>query len=285
VRLVAFSEREAAAYQHLLLVTKTEFLRLFPNSSAMRLGSIKALSMLGPLRQACSGGQPVCSALVGADGAGAGDDVHAWPVVARDTCCICLELVEGPMVTPCKHAFCGACILAVITASATGDGAPCPLCRHEVSAKQLMRARFDDVDVGAAMAMADEAFATVFESKLKVLLVELATLRARDPAAKVLVFSQFQSTLDWLKIKLAEAGIKFRTLEGSMTRQQRTKALEEFQNDPPTTIFLLSVRAGAVGINLTQANHVYLLDPCLNMALEQQAIGRVHRMVWLAYIA
>ena len=40
--------------------------------------------------------------------------------------------------------------------------------------------------------------------------------------------------------------------------------------DPPTTIFLLSMRAGAVGINLTQANHVFIMDPCLNVALEDQ---------------
>ncbi len=71
---------------------------------------------------------------------------------------------------------------------------------------------------------------------------------------QVLVFSQFQSTLNWLKDKLKENSFDFRTLEGHMTRPQRTKALEDFQNDPPTTIFLLSVRAGAVGINLTQVH-------------------------------
>lgn len=51
-----------------------------------------------------------------------------------------------------------------------------------------------------------------------------------------------------------------------------------FQRDPPTTVFLLSVRSGAVGINLTAANHVFLLEPCLNPALEEQAIGRAWRM-------
>jgi len=60
--------------------------------------------------------------------------------------------------------------------------------------------------------------------------------------------------------------------------KQRAKALYDFQHDPPTTIFLLSMRAGAVGINLTQANHVFLMEPCLNRALELQAIGRVHRL-------
>lgn len=60
--------------------------------------------------------------------------------------------------------------------------------------------------------------------------------------------------------------------------KKRAKALHDFQNDPPTTIFLLSMRAGAVGINLTQANRIFLMEPCFNPALEQQAIGRVHRL-------
>merc|ERR1719359_1139172 len=58
----------------------------------------------------------------------------------------------------------------------------------------------------------------------------------------------------------------------------RSKALRDFQGDPPTTIFLLSLRAGAVGINLTEANRVFLMEPALNPALEAQAIGRVHRL-------
>lgn len=54
--------------------------------------------------------------------------------------------------------------------------------------------------------------------------------------------------------------------------------LQAFQSDPPTTVFLLSMRSGAVGINLTAASHVFLLEPCINPALEEQAIGRAWRM-------
>ena len=46
------------------------------------------------------------------------------------------------------------------------------------------------------------------------------------------------------------------------------QAIEAFQHDPPTTVFLLSMRSGAVGINLTSASHVFLMEPCLNAALE-----------------
>lgn len=63
-----------------------------------------------------------------------------------------------------------------------------------------------------------------------------------------------------------------------MTMLKRAKALRDFQEDASTTIFLLSMRAGAVGINLTQANRVFILEPAMNPALEAQAIGRVHRL-------
>ena len=61
-------------------------------------------------------------------------------------------------------------------------------------------------------------------------------------AAKSLVFSQFTSTLEWLKEELPKHGFQFRTLSGDMPMRQRAKALHDFQSDPPTTIFLLSMR-------------------------------------------
>lgn len=56
------------------------------------------------------------------------------------------------------------------------------------------------------------------------------------------------------------------------------QAIEAFQKDLPTTVFILSMRSGAVGINLTAANHVFLMEPAFNPALEDQAVGRAHRM-------
>ncbi|CAJ1949446.1 unnamed protein product [Cylindrotheca closterium] len=117
-----------------------------------------------------------------------------------------------------------------------------------------------------------------FTSKLTTLIEQLKQARDTDPTSKSLVFSQFNSTLEWLKQELPAHGFQFRTLAGSMTMKQRAKALHDFQADPPTTIFLLSMRAGNCGINLTQANRVFLMEPGFNPALEKQAIGRVHRL-------
>lgn len=92
------------------------------------------------------------------------------------------------------------------------------------------------------------------------------------------MFSQFISTLEWLKTRLMEEGFSYRTISGSMPLNQRAKAIAAFQGDPPTTVFLLSMRSGAVGINLTAASHVFLMEPMLSPALEAQAIGRAWRM-------
>jgi SNF2 family DNA or RNA helicase len=118
----------------------------------------------------------------------------------------------------------------------------------------------------------------VFESKFKVLLQQLKIMRDEEPDAKSLVFSQFASSLEYLQEELPKHGFSYRTMKGSMSKNQRAKALNDFQNDPPTTIFLLSTRSAACGINLTQANRVFLLEPSFNPALEAQAIGRVHRL-------
>ena len=92
-----------------------------------------------------------------------------------------------------------------------------------------------------------------FTSKLKVLLQELDRTKIADPTSKSLIFTQFKTTLDWLKEELPKHGFSHRSLSGDMSMKARAKSLHDFQNDPPTTVFLLSMRAGAVGINLTQA--------------------------------
>jgi SNF2 family DNA or RNA helicase len=81
-----------------------------------------------------------------------------------------------------------------------------------------------------------------FTAKFNVLIRELKRARDNDPTSKSLVFSQYNSTLNWLKQELPKHAFEFRTLSGSMSMKQRAKSLHDFQADPPTTIFLLSMR-------------------------------------------
>jgi SNF2 family DNA or RNA helicase len=81
-----------------------------------------------------------------------------------------------------------------------------------------------------------------FTAKFNVLLRELKRARDEDPTSKSLVFSQYTSTMNWLQQELPKHGFEFRTFSGSLSMKQRAKALHDFQLDPPTTVFLLSMR-------------------------------------------
>jgi SNF2 family DNA or RNA helicase len=92
------------------------------------------------------------------------------------------------------------------------------------------------------------------------------------------VFSQFLGMLGLIREKLEELGVKYEYFDGSTTAPDRQKAIESFQNDDTCRVFLISLKAGGVGLNLTAADYVYIVDPWWNPAVEQQAIDRTHRI-------
>jgi superfamily II DNA or RNA helicase len=111
-------------------------------------------------------------------------------------------------------------------------------------------------------------------AKLDVLLPQLREVL--EEGHKALVFSQFTSFLALLEQHLDREGIPYAYLDGrTRDRQQR---VERFQNDPGCNLFLVSLKAGGLGLNLTAAEYVYLLDPWWNPAVEAQAIDRAHRI-------
>src|SRR5207249_4590086 len=93
---------------------------------------------------------------------------------------------------------------------------------------------------------------------------------------KALVFSQFTSFLAILRQRLDREGIPYDYLDGK-TRDRGAK-VQRFQNDPDCKLFLISLKAGGLGLNLTAAEYVFLLDPWWNPAVEAQAIDRAHRI-------
>jgi SNF2 family DNA or RNA helicase len=93
---------------------------------------------------------------------------------------------------------------------------------------------------------------------------------------KVLVFSQFTSLLAIVRSRLDTANIPYAYLDGR-TRDREAR-VEQFQKDPGVRLFLISLKAGGLGLNLHAAEYVYLLDPWWNPAVEAQAIDRAHRI-------
>ncbi len=93
---------------------------------------------------------------------------------------------------------------------------------------------------------------------------------------KALVFSQFTSLLSIVRKRFEENGITYEYLDGQT--RNRKEHVDRFQNDPDCPVFLISLKAGGLGLNLTAAEYVFLLDPWWNPAVEAQAIDRAHRV-------
>ena len=111
-------------------------------------------------------------------------------------------------------------------------------------------------------------------AKLDMLLPQLAEVAAEGH--KILVFSQFTKFLGLVRDRLDAEGLKYEYLDGRT--RNRAERVERFQTDPTIPLFLISLKAGGLGLNLTSAGYVYLLDPWWNPAVEAQAIDRSHRI-------
>lgn len=112
-------------------------------------------------------------------------------------------------------------------------------------------------------------------SKIEALIEALEPIIDSGDAA--LVFSQFTSFLSLVQKALQKAGIPFLYIDGSVSVKQRQQLVESFQKGE-CPVFIISLKAGGLGLNLTRANYVFHLDPWWNPAIEQQATDRAHRM-------
>jgi SNF2 family DNA or RNA helicase len=142
--------------------------------------------------------------------------------------------------------------------------------RHRIAIfRSLTRLRQLSLDA----ALVDEAYADVGSAKVDVLVDHLQELAAEGHRA--LVFSQFTSFLTRVRDRLEREGIASSYLDGSTRR--RGDVIDGFKRggDP---VFLISLKAGGVGLTLTEADYVFVLDPWWNPAVEAQAVDRTHRI-------
>jgi superfamily II DNA or RNA helicase len=119
----------------------------------------------------------------------------------------------------------------------------------------------------------DEALYGNSSAKIEALMEQI---ESKAPNHKILVFSQFVGMLDLIKKQLERKNIRFAYLTGQTTN--RAAVIDSFQNDSDIRVFLISLKAGGTGLNLTEADYVYLVDPWWNPAVENQAIDRSHRI-------
>ncbi|EMS57183.1 DNA repair protein RAD16 [Triticum urartu] len=197
-------------------------------------------------------------------------------------CGICHELAEDVVVTSCDHVFCKTCLMEY---SATLGNVSCPSCSNPLTVDLTTENSRRKVPanlkggkrsgiLGRLQSLADFKTST----KIDALREEIRNMIEHDGSAKGIVFSQFTSFLDLIEFSLQRSGIKCVQLNGKMNMVEKGRAIDTFINDPDCRIFLMSLKAGGVALNLTVASHVFLMDPWWNPAVESQAQDRIHRI-------
>ena len=145
-----------------------------------------------------------------------------------------------------------------------------------IALEALLRLRQAASHQGLLPAAQNESGRPIVESSKLDLLDEMVEEVLEEHSHKALVFSQFTSLLAYVRERFDARGWRYAYLDGGT--RNRDEVVREFQEDPECRLFLISLKAGGVGLNLTAADYVFLLDPWWNPAVEQQAIDRAHRI-------
>ena len=183
-------------------------------------------------------------------------------------CCICDEPAEEAIRSRCRHEFCRQCAKDYIRSfegmEEDEDAEPnCPRCHIPLSIdfeQPDIEQEEDNVKRSSIInriKMEDWTSST----KIEMLIYDLYKLRSKKVTQKSIVFSQFTSMLQLVEWRLRRAGFSTVMLDGSMSPAQRQKSIEYFMNNVHVEVFLVSLKAGGVALNLTEASRVFIVDP------------------------
>ncbi|KAH7886199.1 SNF2 family N-terminal domain-containing protein [Phlebopus sp. FC_14] len=217
-----------------------------------------------------------------------------------DECPICFDVMDSPIIIPlCMHRCCKDCIISyVASCTEKGEEGRCPTCsqgpvkEHELIEVVRPRNEEEGVDDNTGVFRMDNGKGKTslpevvlrrndFRSstKLEALMQNLRRLQDQDPYFRAIVFSQFTSFLSLISVALDREHLTWYRFDGSMDMRKRGAAISAFkQNERKAKVLIVSLKAGGVGLNLTSANHVFMMDCWWNAATENQAIDRVHRI-------
>ena len=201
---------------------------------------------------------------------------------AEHECPLCYEepMIEQA-VTVCWHSACKKCLLDYIThQEERGETPKCFNCREVIDKHdiyEVVKTNQLDPDTGRLTSRLERVKASN-SAKIEKLMEQLKALRREAPGTKSVVFSQFTSFLSLISPALDRANLPYLRLDGTLSQKNRATVLDEFKNSKEGLVLLLSLRAGGVGLNLTMAKRVWMMDPWWSFAVEAQAIDRVHRM-------
>lgn len=200
-------------------------------------------------------------------------------------CQLCDDEAEEPIESKCHHKFCRMCIQEY-TDSYLGDekNLQCPVCHIGLSidlqqtALEVDEQLFSKASIVNRIKLGSHGGEWRSSTKIEALVEELYKLRSDRHTIKSIVFSQFTSMLDLIEWRLKRAGFKTVKLQGSMSPQQRDNTIKFFMENTQVEVFLVSLKAGGVALNLCEASQVFLMDPWWNPSVEWQSMDRVHRI-------
>ncbi|CCK68591.1 DNA repair protein RAD16 KNAG_0B01440 [Huiozyma naganishii CBS 8797] len=198
-------------------------------------------------------------------------------------CELCDDEAEEPIESHCHHRFCRLCIKEYVESfmDKNAQKLTCPVCHIGLSidlsqpALEVDMAAFKKQSIISRLNLQDTWKSS---TKIEALVEELYKLRSKEKTIKSIVFSQFTSMLDLVEWRLRRAGFKTVKLQGSMSPTQRDQTIKYFMNNIRCEVFLVSLKAGGVALNLCEASQVFILDPWWNPSVEWQSGDRVHRI-------
>lgn len=200
-------------------------------------------------------------------------------------CQLCDDEAEEPIESKCHHKFCRMCIQEY-TDSFVGEAKnlQCPVCHIGLSidlqqtALEVDEQQFSKASIVNRIKLGAHGGEWRSSTKIEALVEELYKLRSDRHTIKSIVFSQFTSMLDLIEWRLKRAGFQTVKLQGSMSPQQRDNTIKYFMENTLVEVFLVSLKAGGVALNLCEASQVFLMDPWWNPSVEWQSMDRVHRI-------
>ncbi|OZJ02723.1 hypothetical protein BZG36_05107 [Bifiguratus adelaidae] len=205
-------------------------------------------------------------------------------------CAICSDPPEDAIISKCHHVFCRECCTQFVQSYAdeVANSVPdCPTCFSKLSI-DLSQPTYELPEEEGDLNSTNYARTSIINrinmsnwrssTKIEALVEELTILRREDSTVKSIVFSQFVNFLDLVNWRLKRAGFECVKLDGRMSPQQRDATIKAFSNNPNITVFLISLKAGGVALNLTEASQVFICDPWWNPSTEIQAMDRIHRL-------
>jgi DNA repair protein RAD16 len=179
-------------------------------------------------------------------------------------CCICDEPAEEAIRSRCHHEFCRQCAKNYVRSCEGLEGsADCPRCHIPLVIDwDQPDIEQDEENVKKSsiinrIKMEDWTSST----KIEMLVYDLYKLRSKKQTHKSIVFSQFTSMLQLVQWRLQKSGFSTVLLDGSMSPAQRQRSIEYFMNNVDVEVFLVSLKAGGVALNLTEASRVFIIDP------------------------